>query len=247
MEIVQPYDKTSVDYLGLSGIPNRDRMEQLWSQVDEYFAEHLLPADKVLEETLAVSDAAGLPAIAVTPNQGKLLQLLAQIHGARRILEIGTLAGYSTIWMGRALPANGELITLEIDPAHAALARKNLDRAGLGDRVRVWVAPAAESLAKLSADRVEPFDFIFIDAVKASIDRYFVAAIGLSRAGTVIVVDNVVRKGEVINAESEDANIHGIRRLTDLLMRERRVSATAIQTVGSKGYDGLIVAVVLAK
>lgn len=222
-------------------------MEQLWSRVDEYFAEHLLPADKVLEDALATSDAAGLPAIAVTPNQGKLLQLLVRIHGARRILEIGTLAGYSTIWMGRALPAGGELITLEIDPTHAALARKNLDRAGLADRAHVWLAPAAESLAKLSADRVEPFDFIFIDADKASIDSYFTAALGLSRVGTVIVVDNVVRKGEVINTQSEDANIHGIRRLTELLSHERRVSATAIQTVGAKGYDGLIVAVVLAK
>jgi predicted O-methyltransferase YrrM len=222
-------------------------MEQLWEKVDEYFVEHLALSDEVLDATLTASDAAGLPAIAVTASQGKLLQLLARIVGARRILEVGTLAGYSTIWMGRALPPNGELITLEIDPAHAAVARKNLDRAGLSDRVRVLVAPAAESLARLSADRVAPFDLVFIDADKANIDRYFMAALGLSRAGTIIVADNVVRKGEVINAESTDANIHGVRRLVELLAGEPRVSATALQTVGTKGYDGLIIAVVLAK
>ena len=221
-------------------------MEPLWDKVDEYFAEHLSASDDVLDAALAASAAAGLPAISVTPNQGKLLQLLARIRGARRILEVGTLAGYSTIWMGRALPRDGELITLEIDPTHAAVARENLERAGLSDRVEVWVAPAADSLAKLVADRVQPFDLVFIDADKASIDSYFVAALNLSRAGTVIVVDNVARKGEVIDAESTDASVQGVRRLVDLLSRDRRVSATAIQTVGSKGYDGLIIAVVSA-
>jgi predicted O-methyltransferase YrrM len=221
-------------------------MEELWNKVDEYFVQHLSLSDDVLDAALAASAAAGLPAIGVTANQGKLLQLLVRIHGARRILEVGTLAGYSTIWMGRALPSDGELITLEIDSAHAAVAQQNLERAGLSDRVHIWVAPAAESLAKLAADHVRPFDLIFIDADKASIDSYFVAALGLSRIGTVIVVDNVVRKGEVINLDSDDANIHGIRRLTELLSRERRVSATAIQTVGSKGYDGFVLAVVIA-
>jgi predicted O-methyltransferase YrrM len=221
-------------------------MEPLWDKVDEYFVEHLSPSDDVLDAALAESAAAGLPAISVTANQGKLLQLLARIQGARRILEVGTLAGYSTIWMGRALPPNGELITLEIDPAHAAVARQNLERAGMADRVQVWVAPAAESLAKLIAAHVKPFDLVFIDADKASIDSYFLAALNLSRVGTVIVVDNVVRKGEVIDAESADANVLGVRRLVDLLSYEHRVSATAIQTVGSKGYDGLVIAVVIA-
>lgn len=221
-------------------------MEPLWEKVDQYFVEPLSLSDDVLDAALAVSLAAGLPPISVTPHQGKLLQLLVRIHGARRILEVGTLGGYSAIWVGRALPPDGELITLEIDSAHAAVAQRNLERAGLSDRVHVWVAPAAESLAKLTADHVKPFDLIFIDADKASIDSYFVAALGLSRLGTVIVVDNVVRKGEVINADSDDPNIQGIRRLTELLSRERRVSATAIQTVGSKGYDGFILAVVIA-
>src|SRR5258708_1709194 len=221
-------------------------MEELWTKVDEYFAEHLSLSDDVLDAALAASAAAGLPPISVSACQVKLLQLLARIQGARRILEVGTLAGYSTIWMGRELPANGELITLEIDPAHAAVARRNIERASLSDRVHVWEAPAQESLAKLSASHVAPFDMIFIDADKASIDSYFRAALGLSRAGTIIVLDNVVRNGEGINAESDDANILGVRRLTKLLSRERRVSVTAIQTVGSKGYDGFALAVVTA-
>src|SRR5258708_40035392 len=171
-------------------------MEPVWQQVDEYFAEHLSLSDDVLHAALAASAAAGLPPISVTASQGKLLQLLARIQGARRILEVGTLAGYSTIWMGRALPANGELITLEIDPAHAAVARRNIERAGLSDRVLVWEAPAQESLAMLSASHVAPFDMLFIDADKASIDTSFRAAPRLSRAGTVIVLDNDVPNGE---------------------------------------------------
>jgi predicted O-methyltransferase YrrM len=219
-------------------------MEPLWDKVDEYFAQRLAPPDDVLREALAASAAAGLPPISVTATQGKLLQLLARLCGARRILEIGTLGGYSAIWMARALPPEGQLITLEIDPAHAEVARRNLARVGLSDRVQVWVAPAAASLAKLSADHVEPFDLVFIDADKASSDVYFLAALDLSRSGTVIVVDNVVRKGDVIDSESTDVNVLGIRRLTELLSREPRVSATAIQTVGSKGYDGFVVALV---
>jgi predicted O-methyltransferase YrrM len=221
-------------------------MEPLWQQVDKYFAERLALSDDVLDAALAASIDAGLPPIGVTPHLGKLLQLLAQVQGARRILEVGTLAGYSTIWMGRALPPDGELITLEIDPAHAAVARQNIERAALSDRVHVWLGPAKESLAKLSASHVTPFDLIFIDADKASIDAYFGAALQLSRVGTIIVLDNVVRNGEVINAESDDANILGVRRLTEILSRERRVSVTAIQTVGSKGYDGFAFAVVTA-
>ena len=221
-------------------------MEQLWSKVDDYFARQLAPSDDVLDQALAASAAAGLPAIQVTATQGKLLQLLARLCRARRILEIGTLGGYSTIWMGRALPSDGRLITLEIDARHAAVARQNLERAGLSDRVEVWVAPAAASLDKLSADRVEPFDLVFIDADKSSSDVYLRAVLGLSRVGTVIVVDNVVRKGEVIDATSADADVRGIRRLTELLSREPRVSATATQTVGTKGYDGFVLAVVTA-
>src|SRR5260370_36391586 len=212
-------------------------MEELWTKVDEYFAEHLSLSDDVLDAALAASAAAGLPAISVTASQGKLLQLLARIQGARRIVEVGTLAGYSTIWMGRVLPANGELITLEIVPVHAAVARRNIERAGLSARVHLWEAPAQESLAKLLASHVTPFDMIFIDADKASIDSYFRAALDLSRTGTIIVLDNVVRKGEVINADSDDANILGIRLLTEILSRERRVSVPASQNVRGKADD----------
>ncbi len=219
-------------------------MEQLWAQVDEFLAQHLTPSDAALENALVTSAAAGLPAISVTATQGKLLQLLVQMRGARRILELGTLGGYSTIWMGRALPADGELLTLEIDPTHAAVARHNIDRAGLADRVQVVLGPARETLAKLAADRVEPFDFVFIDADKANIDAYFEASLALSRPGTVIVVDNVIRQGHVVEAESDDANVRGVRRLFDKLSRESRVSSTAVQTVGGKGYDGFILSVV---
>jgi predicted O-methyltransferase YrrM len=217
-------------------------MEATWTEVDEYFTLQLAPPDDVLTEALAASAAAGLQPINVTAPQGKLLHLLARMTGARRILEIGTLGGYSTIWLGRALPPDGRLVTLEIDPACAAVARQNLVRAGLADRVDLMLAPAADSLRQLAADRVEPFDLVFIDADKASSDSYFVAALGLSRAGTVIVVDNVVRDGAVADAASTDANILGIRRLMELVAREPRVAATAIQTVGSKGYDGFLLA-----
>jgi predicted O-methyltransferase YrrM len=217
-------------------------MESTWTEVDEYFVQQLAPPDDVLTEALAASAAAGLQPISVTAPQGKLLHLLARMIGARRILEIGTLGGYSTIWLGRALPADGRLVTLEINPAAAAVARQNLVRAGLADRVDLMLAPAAESLRQLAADRVEPFDLVFIDADKASSDSYFVAALGLSHTGTILIVDNVVRDGAVADAESTDANILGIRRLMELVAREPRVDATAIQTVGSKGYDGFLLA-----
>jgi predicted O-methyltransferase YrrM len=221
-------------------------MQDLWTAVDQYIVDQLVPADRALTAALESSTAAGLPAIAVSPNQGKLLNLLARIHGARRILEIGTLGGYSTIWLGRALPSNGKLITLEIDPVHAEVARKNIAGAELIDRVEVWVGPASASLDRLIADRAEPFDMIFIDADKASSDVYFAASLRLSRVGTAIIVDNVVRDGKVIDAASEDAGIQGIRRLNELLASERRVEATAVQTVGSKGYDGFALALVTA-
>jgi len=219
-------------------------METLWTEVDEYLAHHLTPSDDALDNALATSAAAGLPPINVTPTQGKLLQLLAQMQNARRILELGTLGGYSTIWMGRALPADGELLTLEIDPTHAAVARHNIDRAGLGDRVQVVLGPASETLARLASDHVEPFDLVFIDADKANIDAYFEASLPLSRPGTVVVVDNVVRKGQVVDAETEDASVRGVRRLIDRLSKDPRVSSTAVQTVGGKGYDGFILSVV---
>jgi predicted O-methyltransferase YrrM len=221
-------------------------MSSLWSDIDTYFVGHLSPSDDALEHALMSSVAAGLPAIAVAPNQGKLLQLLVQMRGARRVLEIGTLGGYSTIWMARALPHDGRLVTLEIDPAHAEVAQRNVQRAGLGERVQIMVGPASESLAKLSAAHPEPFDFVFIDADKASTERYFRAALGMSHVGTVIIVDNVVRQGEVLDAGSDDANVQGMRSVTEFLSREPSVSATAVQTVGSKGHDGFILALVIA-
>jgi predicted O-methyltransferase YrrM len=219
-------------------------IEELWTAVDEYFEERLLAADPALDQALADSVAAGLPAIAVTPTQGKMLYLFARLLGARRILEIGTLGGYSTIWLARALSANGRLVTLEIDAKHAEVARNNLRRAGLSDRVEVVVAPAIATLDRMIAEGVEPFDLVFIDADKASIDLYFKASLRISRVGALIVIDNVVRKGAVIDTPAPDASIEGIQRLTKLLKTETRVSATAIQTVGSKGYDGFALALV---
>lgn len=219
-------------------------MEPIWNAVDEYFNQRLRLGDDALTAALADSTAAGLPAINVTPAQGKLLMLLARMCQARRILEVGTLGGYSAIWMGRALPDDGALITLEINPANAAVAQRNLERAGLADRVDVIVAPATESLNRLIADGVQPFDLVFIDADKERSVEYFDAALALSHPGTVIIVDNVVREGAIIDAQSTDANVQGMRRLTEHVARERRVSVTAIQTVGSKGYDGFILAVV---
>jgi predicted O-methyltransferase YrrM len=213
-------------------------MEQLWTAVDEYLEQHLLPPAPGRDPGRPDSPAAGLPAISVTPTQGKMLYLFARMLGARRILEIGTLGGYSTIWLARALPADGRLVTLEIDAKHADVARRNLQRAGLEKPVDIVVAPAATSLDRMIAERVQPFDLIFIDADKASIDHYYTASLKLSRVGTLIVVDNVVRKGTVIEDPAPDANIAGVRRLADLLQTDRSVEATAVQTVGSKGYDG---------
>ena len=220
-------------------------MEPIWDDVDNYFKAQLIPPDAALDAALAASDAAALPAIQVTPAQGKFLNLLVQMCGATRVLEIGTLGGYSTIWIGRALPRHGELISLEIDARHAALARENLSRAGLQDRASVWTAPALESLATLAAQRVAPFDLVFIDADKVNIPAYFEASLGLSRVGTVIVVDNVVREGKVMNADSTDGDVQGVRRLAERLAGDTRVSATVLQTVGSKGYDGFLIARVL--
>ncbi|HZZ66792.1 MAG TPA: O-methyltransferase [Phenylobacterium sp.] len=206
-----------------------------WTAVDAYLVEALQAPDPVLEQALADSAAAGLPAINVAPNQGKLLQLLAQTQGARRILEIGTLGGYSTIWLGRALPPNGRLISLEYEARHAEVARGNLARAGLAKQVEVRVGRGVDLLPDLAGEA--PFDFTFIDADKASNPDYFAWALKLSKPGSLIVVDNVVRGGGVTDAKG-DANIQGIRRMMQMIAAEPRVTATAVQTVGSKGWDG---------
>ena len=220
--------------------------QPLWTAVDDYITGLLAPSDDALDAALAASAAAGLPAINVAPNQGKLLQILAQAHGARAILEIGTLGGYSTIWLARALPGDGRLITLEFNPVHAEVARSNVARAGLSDRVEVRVGAALETLPRIAAEDAGPFDLIFIDADKPSNPDYFAWALKLSRPGSLIIVDNVVRAGAVADAASQDANVLGVRRMNDMIAAEPRVSATAIQTVGSKGHDGLMIALVLS-
>jgi len=217
---------------------------ETWTAVDHYVTHVLRLSDDALEAALEESDAAGLPAIAVSVPQGKLLNILARLGHARRILEIGTLGGYSTIWMARALPPDGELITLEIDPKHAEVARVNIERAGFADRVDVRVGPAIDALPKIAAENKDPFDLIFIDADKPSIPDYFTWSLRLSRPGTVIIVDNVVREGAVIDAASEDASVKGVRRLNEMLAAESRVSATVLQSVGTKGYDGFAVVLV---
>ena len=221
--------------------------QEQWTAVDRYITDTLLSPDPVLEAALKTSANARLPSINVTPNQGKLLQLLAQAQGARNILEIGTLGGYSTIWLARALPLGGQLITLEFEPKYAEVARANITRAGLVDVVEFRVGAALDTLPQLLAEGRGPFDFIFIDADKANYPGYFTWALKLSRRGTVIVADNVVRKGAVIDAASTDPLVQGVRRFHELVGAEPRVSATAIQTVGSKGYDGFAMALVIAE
>lgn len=219
-------------------------MESIWKDVDDYFVSRLEHGDDALRDTITDSADAGLPAIAVTPLQGKLLALLVRTGNVRRILEIGTLGGYSAIWMARALPEGGELVTLEIDASRAAIAQRNVERAGVGSRVRIVVGPAAETLTRLITDRVAPFDLVFIDADKANQDAYLAWALKLARPGTVIIGDNVVRDGEVANPATRDLNVRGVRRFIDLLAADTRLSATAIQTTGSKGWDGFAFAVV---
>lgn len=215
-----------------------------WTAVDDYIAEKLLAADPVQDETLRHNGASGLPAIDVSAPQGKMLNLLARMCGARTILEIGTLGGYSTIWLARALPADGKLVSLEFDPHHAQTARENIARAGFAARVEVRVGAAAETLPILAAEGAGPFDFIFIDADKPSNPIYLDWALKLSRPGTVVVLDNVVRDGEVVNAANPDPRIQGTRAGFDLLAAEPRFDATALQTVGAKGYDGFVLAIV---
>jgi predicted O-methyltransferase YrrM len=218
--------------------------KELWTAVDQYICSQLVPADPVLDQVLESSAAAGLPPIAVTPNLGKLLYLLAKIQGAKKILEIGTLAGYSTIWLARALPPGGRLITLEADPKHAEISRNNIAKAGLSQTVEVRLGNALEALPRLEAEKCGPFDLIFVDAEKRDNPDYFVWSLKLSRPGTILVFDNVVRDGAVIDPSNTTPSVEGIRRFNELVAAEPRVTATAIQTVGSKGYDGFAIALV---
>jgi predicted O-methyltransferase YrrM len=226
--------------------------QDLWIALDRYIDDHLLPRDAVLAAAVAASDAAGLPAIAVTPSQGKLLQLLARIHGARSILELGTLGAYSTIWLARALPAGGRLVTLEANSRYAEVAAENLTNAGLDEVVELRVGPALDTLAELVAEGAGPFDLIFIDADKQNYPGYFEWSLKLSRPGTLIIGDNVVRGGAILDPDSSDPRVgegvgEGVRRFYEMLAAEvggGLISATAIQTVGAKGHDGFALALV---
>lgn len=215
-----------------------------WSAVDAYIVDRLVPADPVLDAALDSNEAGGLPQHDVSPAQGKFLHLLARMNGARRILEIGTLGGYSTIWLARALPEGGRIVTLEFDPHHAEIAKANIERAGLSHLVDLRVGAALDSLPEVVNDGLGPFDLIFIDADKPNNPHYLQWALKLSRPGTVIVGDNVVRDGAVVDADSSDERVQGVRAFFDMLSTETRVSATALQTVGSKGWDGFTIALV---
>jgi predicted O-methyltransferase YrrM len=217
--------------------------DERWDAVDAYTTGLLQPSDPVLDA--AVHDSAGLPNIAVAPAQGQFLHLLARAVNARRILEIGTLGGYSAIWLGRALPHDGRLISLEISDEHAAVARRNIERAGLGDKVEVRVAPALDTLAHLKADKEAPFDLVFIDADKRNTPAYFAAAMDLTRIGSLIVVDNVVRQGKLIDLQTDDPDAVGMRRLIEQMADERRIAPAVMQTVGVKGWDGFAFALVI--
>ena len=213
-------------------------IDKTWAAVDDYFSKLLLSPDKFLEQAQADSAAAGLPAIAVSPLQGKQLLLLAQMQNPKMILEIGTLGGYSTIWLARALPDDGRLVTLEFSPKHAEVAKANIARASLSHKVEIRVGPALDTLPLLAAEKRGPFDFIFVDADKRSNPGYFEWALKLSRPGSVILVDNVVRDGAVADLKNTDPDLVGTRRMHELIAAESRVTATAIQTVSAKGYDG---------
>jgi predicted O-methyltransferase YrrM len=218
--------------------------QDLWTSVDRYLTDTLVHPDHALNEAVEANTRAGLPAIDVAPNQGKLLHLLARIQGARRILEIGTLGGYSTIWLARALPPFGRLITLELDPTHASVAAQNIERANLSSLVDIRVGSAVESLARLHADKADPFDLIFLDADKPNNPTYLEWALKLSRPGTLIIGDNVIRDGEILDATSTDASVTRTRTFLERLGSHPRLDATALQTVGSKGHDGFALAIV---
>ena len=217
---------------------------EVWKSVDSFFTDALIPADSALDAALDANRQADLPAIDVTPLQGKFLELLIRATRAQRVLELGTLGGYSTIWLARAVGENGKVVTLELDAHHAEIAQRNLDNAGIASRVDLRVGPAAKTLEALIDEASQPFDFIFIDADKASYPDYMQLSLKLSRPGTLIIADNVVRDGQVIDPSDPDPNIQGVRRFTDLVATEPRLSATVLQTVGSKGYDGFAIAIV---
>jgi len=216
-----------------------------WTEVDRYLDEVLVGSDPALDAALDDVDAAGMPAISVTPTLGKLLYILARMVGARRILEVGTLGGYSTIWLARAVPARGQVVSLEIDAGNAAVAAASLQRAGVADRVDIRIGRAVDTLAALEVAGVEPFDLVFIDADKQSNPEYLAWALRLTHVGSVIIVDNVVRGGAVADSTATDPSILGIRRMNELIAAEPRLLTTAIQTVGSKGYDGFAIALVV--
>ena len=217
---------------------------EVWKKVDNFFTDALIPADAALDAAVVANRNAELPAIDVTPLQGKFLELLIRATGAKRVLEMGTLGGYSTIWLARAVGEDGKVITLEREKRHAEIAQRNFDNAGVAKRVELRIGPASKSLAGLVAEKTAPFDFIFIDADKASYPEYIDWSLKLSRPGTLIIADNVVRDGKVIDPENPDPNIKGVRRFTEMVAAEPRLSATVLQTVGSKGYDGFAIAMV---
>ena len=222
-----------------------DKPLDIWKKVDDFFTEALISPDPALDAATAANREADLPAIDVTPLQGRFLELMIRASGSRRVLEIGTLGGYSTIWIARAVGPNGKVITLELDPHHAEVAKGNFDKAGFSDRVELRLGPATESLASLIAEKSAPFDFIFIDADKAGYPEYIQRSLQLSRPGTLIIADNVVRDGKVIDPDNPDTNIQGVRRFTELIAAEPRLSSTVLQSVGSKGYDGFAISIVL--
>jgi predicted O-methyltransferase YrrM len=215
-----------------------------WTAVDDYLEDRLIADDPILDAAQVGSSAADLPPISVTATQGKFLALLCRIAGARNVLEIGTLGGYSTIWLARGLPNDGRVVTLEVDSRHAAVAWANIDRAALPQQIEILVGPALESLPGLASHPAAPFDLVFIDADKANIPGYVDGALQLSRPGTVLVVDNVIRGGHVIDADGSDPNVTGVRQFLDMVHDDTRLDATALQTVGSKGWDGFALAVV---
>jgi predicted O-methyltransferase YrrM len=221
--------------------------QELWTSVDDYISDLFVPFDPVMQEALAASEAAGLPSISVAPNEGKLLMLLAQICGARKILEIGTLGGYSTIWLARGMASGGTLVTLEASAKHAEIARINIARAGLTHAIEVRVGSALDTLPQLAAEGRGPFDVIFIDANKDNYPEYFGWALKLSRRGSLIIADNVIRDGEILDSTSNDPRVQGTRRFNQLLADDPRVRATVIQTVGRKGHDGVAIAIVIAE
>jgi predicted O-methyltransferase YrrM len=223
-----------------------NKLQKTFAAVDDYINSHLVPPDPALDAARSASAAAGLPDIAVTPSQGKLLYLLARSVNARHILEIGTLGAYSTLWLARALPADGRLVTLEFSPKHIEVARKNIARAGLSEKVELREGPALETLPEIAAEGLAPFDFIFIDADKENNAGYFEWALKLSHPGSFIFIDNVIRDGKVSDPSCKDPMILGVRRLNELLAKETRVIATTIQSVGSKGYDGFTLVLVIS-